>query len=123
MPFALGFHTTFALPFVEGGKSEDVRLKLGVGEEIERNMDTFLPTGRVIEDSPMRQEMLQGSFQPTKQFISRHFAMDESREMRLMDLERGVQIIYRAFGTLRLLDDLQRRQQRLPLRGASDLGQ
>ena len=26
-------------------------------------------------------------------------------------------------GTLRLLDDLQRRQQRLPLRGASDLGQ
>lgn len=96
MPFALGFHTTFALPFVEGGKSEDVRLKLGVGEEIERNMDTFLPTGRVIEDSPMRQQMLQGSFQPTKQFISHHFAMEESREMRLMDLERGVQIIYRA---------------------------
>ena len=96
MPFALGFHTTFALPFVEGGKSEDVRLKLGVGEEIERNMDTFLPTGRVIEDSPMRQQMLHGSFQPTKQFISRHFAMEESREMRLMDLEHGVQLIYRA---------------------------
>ena len=96
MPFALGFHTTFGLPFVEGGRPEYVRLKLGVGDEIERNMDTFLPTGGVIADSPMRQEMLNGTFRPCEHVISRHFAMDESREMRLMDAEHGVQLIYRA---------------------------
>ncbi len=96
MPFALGFHTTFALPFVQGGKPGDVRLKLGVGDEIERDMATFLPTGRVISDSPMRQEMLKGTFCPCEHTISRHFAMDESREMRLTDAKRGVQIIYQA---------------------------
>lgn len=96
MPFALGFHTTFALPFVQGGRVEDVRLKLGVAEEIVRNMDTFLPTGEVIAASPLRQALLQGTLQPCMHTISRHFAMDASREMRLTDAVRGVQLIYRA---------------------------
>ncbi len=96
MPFALGCHTTFALPFKEGGKAEDVRLFLGVSDEIERDMDTYLPTGRVVTDSPMRQEMLCGTFYPCKHTLSRHFVMDKSQEMRLMDPINGVQLVYRA---------------------------
>ena len=96
MPFALGFHTTFALPFVQDGRVEDVRLHLGVAEEIVRNMDTFLPTGEVIADSPLRQALLKGELQPCAHTISRHFAMDASREMYLTDAVRRVQLIYRA---------------------------
>lgn len=96
MPFALGFHTTFALPFVKYGRVEDVILQLGVGDEIVRNMDTFLPTGEIIADSPMRQSLLHGDLHPCEHTISRHFAMDSSHEMRLIDNARRVQLIYRA---------------------------
>jgi aldose 1-epimerase len=96
MPFAIGCHTTFALPFKEGGKAEDVRLFLGVSDEIVRDMDSYLPTGQVITDSSMQQEMLRGTFYPCKHTLSRHFVMDSNREMRLIDPIYNVQLVYRA---------------------------
>ena len=94
MPVALGFHTTFRIPFVRGGKAEDVRLRLTAGKEILRDMDTFLPTGEIRNDYPQRDELLGGGFIPCRNTVSRHFEMTHPAEMVLTDLASGVRVTY-----------------------------
>ncbi|WP_102410925.1 aldose 1-epimerase [Beduinella massiliensis] len=96
MPVALGFHTTFRLPFVSEGDVQDVRLCLGVEREYVRNMDTFLPTGEVLSEFPLRSALLEGTVVPANHTLSRHYDMDSSRRMILKDAAKQMQIVYQA---------------------------
>ena len=53
MPVFLGFHTTFNVPFIKNSKAENIRVFAEVGDVIERNMSTYLPTGRIIASVPI----------------------------------------------------------------------
>lgn len=47
MPFAVGYHTAFRIPFMQQGKTENCRVIASFGDEWELTSDT-LPTGRAL---------------------------------------------------------------------------
>ncbi len=94
MPVAIGYHTTFALPFVEGSTPEDVRLRVGVGEEFARDMNTFLPTWERIAGSPLKNALCEGKLAPCRETLSRHFRQDAAHQMILTDVRTGDQLVY-----------------------------
>lgn len=47
MPYALGFHSSFAIPFLSGSNASDITVMANVEKEIERN-ERYLPTGRTV---------------------------------------------------------------------------
>lgn len=53
MPLALGFHTSFAVPFLPCGDAGDIVVYADVESEIERN-ERFLPTGRTFKTQNSR---------------------------------------------------------------------
>ena len=95
MPYALGFHTTFAVPFTADGQKHDIRLGLDVGREIVRD-ENHLPTGEIIDDSPLRQALLNDQINPCEHSFSHHFEMSGRHEMRLTDIGTKCWIHYRA---------------------------
>ncbi len=96
MPVALAFHTTFRLPLVEGSRPEETVLALDTAEEYGRDMDTFLPDGRVWTDHPDKEEMERGEYLPSEHTISRLFRMGARHEMRLTDRRTGTSVRYLA---------------------------
>lgn len=94
MPVALAFHTTFRLPFVPESDPAQIRLQLDTCAEFGRNMQTYLPDGRVWQDFPNRTALETGTFLPALQKISRLFRMGQRRQMRLTDPAAGLQIHY-----------------------------
>lgn len=59
MPMGLGYHTAFNVPFQEGSKEEDIKIKISVGKKWELTERT-LPTGRILPveglDGSLRRE-------------------------------------------------------------------
>lgn len=96
MPVALGFHTTFRIPFTRGGRPEDVRLALSCGREIPRNMADYLPTGELVTDFAWREDYRRGAMAPCAHNISRHYEMAEPRRMALTDAATGARVVYEA---------------------------
>ena len=94
MPAAVGFHTTFRLPFVPDSKVDDVRLQLSLGEEYLRNMATFLPTWETAVNTPFHDQAGAGELVPCRETISRHFAQGPEHKMILTDQHTGVRIVY-----------------------------
>ena len=94
MPLMLGFHTTFALPFLTKGRAEDVTVLADVGEEIERNMETYLPTGRILSEDGVTRAFLAGDFSPTEHAISRHYRAKDAGRIVLTDGVLGVRLVY-----------------------------
>mgnify|MGYP001058941583 CR=1 FL=1 len=47
MPLGVGFHTAFRVPFHPGGKEENYRLKVSIGQKWELD-DRMLPTGKIL---------------------------------------------------------------------------
>jgi len=56
MPLGVGYHTGFNVPFSEGGRREDYRLQLSVGERWELS-DRRMPTGRLLPLSSEEQKL------------------------------------------------------------------
>lgn len=96
MPVALGFHTTFRIPFARGGRPEDVRLGLSCGREVPRDMATYLPTGELLADYSWREELRRGMMAPCAHTISRHYEMAAPRRMTLTDAATGARVVYQA---------------------------
>ncbi len=94
MPAMLAFHTTFALPFLSGSRAEDVTVQADVGDLIERNMENYLPTGKVTPPDEMTRAFLSGSFAPVKHAISRHYRAAGKGRISLTDNARRVRLVY-----------------------------
>ncbi len=94
MPNFLGYHTTFNVPFINGSAPEDVRILTDIGEEIERNMAVFLPTGKILEEDEVSRKLRVGEFMPFEQVISRHYKACGDGRIELRDIKNGVKVVY-----------------------------
>lgn len=94
MPNFLGYHTTFNVPFIKGSSSDNVRLYAELGEEIERNMAVFLPTGKILEEDEPTRKMRCGEFMPHEQIISRHYKANKDGKIELRDIVNNVKVVY-----------------------------
>lgn len=97
MPVFFGYHTTFNLPFVEGGRAEDVAVKCEVVEEIERNMENYLPTGNLLSFDGVSKALNDGKFISNQQ-VSRHYKTFDKAEISLYDQKSGVIVRYESKG-------------------------
>lgn len=95
MPCLFGFHTTFSLPFIAETQPEHVYLQTEVSEEIERNMANYLPTGSLLPADDITSALKNGTFQPLKTKLSRHYHCDARQtKMVLYDREKHLRVIY-----------------------------
>ena len=95
MPCFLGFHTTFNLPFVKGSKAESCRVYAELGDEIERNMTNYLPTGVVLPSDEITKSFSDGSFKPCVNTLSRHYKAGRDGAIELYDIDKQVKITYK----------------------------
>ena len=96
MPFGLGFHTAFRLPFTPGGEAGKVTMRLDTAAEYPRDQKTYLPDGTVLTDYPDREALARGTFVPAARPVSRLFKMGDDKTMTLTDPGSGVRVTYRA---------------------------
>lgn len=93
MPVFLGFHTTFNVPFVKSGEAENIRIFAEVGDVIERNMATYLPTGRIIADD-VSNLMNVGEFKTYGNEISKHYKAKKSGNIKIRDISNNLCVCY-----------------------------
>ncbi len=96
MPVGLAFHTTFALPFIEGGDVKNIKMTLPVGEEYDRDMTDFSMTWEKVCDKEFHKKLGNGDIVPAEHFISRHFSRPRGAALRLTDTESGYSVVYDA---------------------------
>jgi len=94
MPNFLGFHTTFNCLFTEGAKRENIRVLMDTGEEIERNMKVFLPTGKILPPDEITKQLNEGTFNPTGCVLSRHYKIGEKNRIQITDISKKLKIVY-----------------------------
>ena len=94
MPLFLGFHTTFNIPFADGSREENVSIFAEVGDEVERDMSTYLPTGRILTCDEISRQFSNGKFFPANNKISRHYKSDKNGRIELLDMEKQMKIVY-----------------------------
>lgn len=100
MPVFIGFHTTFNSSFIDGAKKENIRARVDILREFERNMDTYLPTGKEPAPDEVTRFLNSGEFNPFSRPISRHYESGPSGAMALCDRESGVSVMYRSSANL-----------------------
>ncbi len=93
MPCFLGFHTTFNVPFIKDSSGNNVTVKCGVKEFIERGAD-FLPTGKILEEDEITKSLCNGTFTSFRNPVSRHYKVDEDNEIILYDTDKKVCLVY-----------------------------
>lgn len=93
MPVMIGFHTTFALPFVDGQNLNDVKICAEVGDYIERSTDNYLPNGNIIVSDDITENLRRGEFS-CNQKISRHYKCCDSGKMYIKDTKKNITILY-----------------------------
>ncbi|MBQ9112642.1 MAG: aldose 1-epimerase [Clostridia bacterium] len=91
MPCMLGFHTTFNSLFAGDG---DVRVRVDIAEEYERNMQSYLPTGRKLAFDNVTSQLTEGQFSPFGTPISRHYRMGGEGIMTLTNYDKGLRVVY-----------------------------
>ncbi|MEE1224831.1 MAG: aldose 1-epimerase, partial [Clostridia bacterium] len=94
MPLFLRFHTTFNIPFVKDSVSENVCVFAEVGDEIERNMSLYLPTGKILPSDTISKQFNSGEFAPLEKSISRHYRAQKSGAIELYDKVKKLRVIY-----------------------------
>lgn len=94
MPCFLGYHTTFRVPFTEGADPKNTFVLADVSHLVERNMENYLPTGRILADDEHTEQMQEGTFPALKLPMSRHYRSFGEHRIRLMDKEKGLQVVY-----------------------------
>jgi aldose 1-epimerase len=94
MPNLLGFHTTFNVPFLTDGKSEDICVLAEVKDEVERNMQMYLPTGKILPDDEITHKLCRGTFLPFERTISRQYLKKDEGRVALIDKKRKLFVVY-----------------------------
>ena len=94
MPNLLGFHTTFNIPFLTDGNSDDVCVLVGVKDLIERNMQVYLPTGKILPDDEITKKLCQGKLKPFEAVISRQYFKKDGGKVALTDKKRKITVVY-----------------------------
>ena len=94
MPNFLGFHTTFNIPFIEDANSDDITILCEVGDEIERNMSVYLPTGKILPEDDVTKKLNDGSFSPFEKVLSRHYKVENERKIEIKDPAQGIKVVY-----------------------------
>ena len=93
LPIFLGFHTTFALPFITSSSLSDVKIKADIGDEIERDMRVYLPTGKILDFDKTSKKIASGEYVsniPT----SRHYKIKNDGKVVLYDKKANVSLVY-----------------------------
>ncbi|MBQ4145019.1 MAG: aldose 1-epimerase [Clostridia bacterium] len=93
MPIFLGFHTTFRIPFMKNSLPDDIRISAQIGEEIERNMSEYLPTGRMVKND-VTQKFHNGTFKPFEKKISCHANSVEKGLIEIIDNRQKIKLVY-----------------------------
>ena len=88
MPLMIGFHTTFNI------NNRTTSMLAEVSDEIERDTQRMLPTGRILEEDEISKQLRKGTFIPSEQDISRHYKAHETGNMYLYDYENHYSICY-----------------------------
>ena len=96
MPVALGFHTTFQLPFSGMGDAKEITLRLDVAREYSRKGKDHLPDGKYCDTSQDMEALKSGIWHPALQQSSRLFQMGIRKEMVLTDPVDGIRVTYTA---------------------------
>ena len=95
MPHFIGFHTTFNVPFIEGGRAEDVRILCQIGDEIERDMSVYLPTGKILPTDKVTELLRAGEYAPLSEgALSRHYKALGEGLMEIIDVAKGLRLHY-----------------------------
>ena len=94
MPVFLGFHTTFNVPFISDSRAQNVCVFAQIGDEIERNMRNYLPTGRILSGDEIHRQLNSGDFYPANNKISRHYKAGKTGKIELSDIEKHLKIVY-----------------------------
>jgi len=94
MPIMLGFHTTFLIPFMEEQNAEDLRILADVSDLIERNRETYLPTGNIFLPDDLTLKLQQGEFPPFFKQISRHYKAQGENRIEIRDIAKGICVQY-----------------------------
>ncbi len=90
MPVLLGYHTTFDVC----GIGRELRVLAEVGDYVEREMQTYLPTGRLLPPDAITQALNTSDFRTCETPISRHYRAAGQGRMAIGDVERGVTVLY-----------------------------
>lgn len=93
MPVMLGFHTTFNALFTEQSRPENIFVRVPIAEEYERNMENYLPTGKIPELDSVSRSLESGQFNPFLTPVSRHYR-GASKNMVIYDAGRDLSLIY-----------------------------
>ncbi|MBO5224391.1 MAG: aldose 1-epimerase [Clostridia bacterium] len=93
LPVLLGFHTTFNLPFIMSSNKNNVKIGVDIGDEIERNMAVYLPTGKILEYDQVSSAIKSGEFVSDKP-ISRHYKINADGLITLYDESKNVTLVY-----------------------------
>ena len=93
MPVFLGFHTTFQTQFCAESRPDAVRARVAVAKEYERDMTTYLPTGKMPPPDEVTRALDAGRFVPIRTPISRHYRAADG-VMRLSDEDLGLSVVY-----------------------------
>lgn len=94
MPYFLGFHTTFSLAMTPKTNAKTVLAKAELSREIERDMTTYLPTGRLPEFDAISAALAAGTWHPTDRPISRHYRACSEGLLTLTDPENNLRVVY-----------------------------
>lgn len=94
MPVLLGFHTTFNVCFLKSTRPQDVRVFTEVSDLIERNMSTYLPTGRILPADSITNDLKAGTFSMGEGSLSRHYRADGRGRIELLDTARQIKVVY-----------------------------
>lgn len=94
MPNLLGFHTTFNVPFLTDGNATDVRVLAEVKDEVERNMQVYLPTGKILPDDEITHKLCKGDFMPFERVISRQYFQNGGGRVALNDKKQKISVVY-----------------------------
>lgn len=93
MPSFLGFHTTFNMPFIKDSSIDNVLIKCGVKEYIERD-ENYLPTGNIPEEDDITKAFCNGTFKSVSNPLSRHYKAGKDGEIMLFDTEKNLSLVY-----------------------------
>ena len=94
MPVFLGYHTTFAVPFLKDSNPDDLRVSVPIGAEFERNMENYLPTGNMPAPDKITSALNEGCFSPFSMPISKHYRKGASDKMMISDIKRRIRVVY-----------------------------
>jgi aldose 1-epimerase len=101
MPVSVATHTTINTPFIDGGKEENIRIEVPVGNKCELN-DRCLPTENILELTDWDKAYKNGTQCPVLQDISNDMYFAENMELDgkkfhgtvFTDTESGKKICY-----------------------------